>query len=161
MEKIRTGIGFDAHGFTENRKLIIGGVHIPHPTGLLGHSDADVLAHAITDAILGPSLSTDIGGLFPDTDASFKDADSLLLLADAAVRVRRAGYAILNVDSVIIAQEPKMAPHIPAMRAKIATAMGLLTADVTIKATTTEFMGFVGRKEGIAALAVATLAKAK
>ncbi|MDR2870353.1 MAG: 2-C-methyl-D-erythritol 2,4-cyclodiphosphate synthase [Deferribacteraceae bacterium] len=152
-----SGIGFDAHAFAEERALIIGGVHIPHHLGLLGHSDADVLAHAITDAIAGVALGKDIGNLFPDSDAKYKGADSLILLADTAALVRRAGFAIRHVDAVIIAQEPKMAPHIPAMREKLATAMGVLVNNMTIKATTTEYMGFTGRKEGIAAMAVATL----
>ena len=156
---IRTGIGFDAHNFAEGRSLIIGGVHIPYAKGLMGHSDADVLAHAITDAIAGVSLYKDIGQLFPDSDEAYKDADSLRLLAETAILTEKAGFSILHIDGVIIAQEPKMAAHIPAMRAKIATAIGLLTENVTIKATTTEYLGFTGRKEGIAALAVATMGK--
>ena len=159
MLTVRTGIGYDVHAFAEERKLILGGVDIPHTQGLLGHSDADVLAHAITDAIVGVSLGKDIGQLFPDNDNKYKNADSLKLLADAVVAVRREGYTIMHVDAVIIAQEPKMAPHIPAMRVKLATAIGVSANNVTVKATTTEYLGFTGRKEGIAALAVATLSK--
>jgi 2-C-methyl-D-erythritol 2,4-cyclodiphosphate synthase len=154
---ILTGIGFDAHAFADNRRLIIGGVEIAHTQGLAGHSDADVLAHAITDAIAGVALGKDIGKLFPDNDMKYKDADSLVLLADTATLVRRAGFAIGHVDAVIIAQEPKMAPHIDAMRTKLAAAMGILTENVTLKATTTEYLGFTGRKEGIAAVAISTI----
>ena len=158
---IRTGIGYDVHAFAENRKLILGGVEIPYTQGLLGHSDADVLAHAITDAIVGVSLGKDIGQLFPDNDVRYKNADSLQLLADAVIAVRRAGYSIMHVDAVIIAQEPKMASYIPSMRNRLATAAGVSAESVTIKATTTEYLGFTGRKEGIAALAVATISKSE
>lgn len=158
---IKTGIGFDAHAFAEGTALIVGGVNIRYHKGLAGHSDADVLAHAVTDSIVGVSLGKDIGMLYPDTDSAFKGADSIKLLADASILVRRAGYRVQHIDAVIIAQEPKMAPHIPQMREKLASAIGVLTDSVTVKATTTEYMGFTGRKEGIAALAVATLEKIK
>jgi 2-C-methyl-D-erythritol 2,4-cyclodiphosphate synthase len=155
--KIKTGIGFDVHAFEEGRPLIIGGVTIPYKAGLLGHSDADVLAHALTDAILGPTLGMDIGTLFPDTDPHYAGADSVKLLERAVTRVLDAGYKIGSADCVIIAQLPKMAPHIPEMRRVLSIALGVEEEDLTIKATTTEYMGFTGRGEGIAALAVATV----
>ncbi|MBN2909246.1 2-C-methyl-D-erythritol 2,4-cyclodiphosphate synthase [Polycladomyces sp. WAk] len=154
---IRIGQGFDVHQLVEGRPLIIGGVRIPHPLGLLGHSDADVLLHAITDAVLGALGEGDIGKHFPDTDPAFKDADSAVLLRDVWKLAKERGYALGNVDATIIAQAPKMAPHIPAMRERVAT---LLEADadrVNIKATTTERLGFTGRGEGIAAMAVVCL----
>lgn len=157
--KIKSGIGFDAHRFKEGRRLIIGGVHIESETGLDGHSDADVLIHAIIDSVAGPSLGRDIGNLFPDTEAKFKDADSAVLLKDTVKLVTEEGYEISCVDAQIIAQKPKMAPYITRMRRTIADIMDIPFEDVTIKATTTEKMGFTGRKEGIAALAVATLIK--
>ncbi len=155
--KIKTGIGFDVHAFAGGRRLIIGGVEIPYKLGLDGHSDADVLSHAITDAIAGVALGKDIGALFPDTDMAYKDADSVMLLRHAAALVSGAGYSISGVDATIIAQAPKMLPHIPQMRQILAEALGIDIDDVTIKATTTEHLGFTGRGEGIAALAVATL----
>lgn len=157
--KIKTGIGYDVHAFAEGRQLIIGGVNIPYEKGLLGHSDADVLCHAVSDAITGPSLGKDIGNLFPDNDMSYKDANSILLLKKAVELVAQAGYTISSVDAVIIAQAPKMAVHIPQMRQNLADTLGILLEDVTIKATTTEYLGFTGRKEGIAALSVATLTR--
>lgn len=157
--KIKTGIGIDAHRFVEGRPLICGGIEIPHTHGLEGHSDADVLIHAIVDALVGPALGTDIGGLFPDTDMAYKGIDSKILLKEACTRVMAAGWDISNVDATIIAQVPKFLPHMPAMRAKLAEVMNMPEEDVTIKATTMEKMGFTGRKEGIAAMAVATLVK--
>ncbi len=153
--KIKTGIGFDAHRFKRGRRLVIGGVEIDYDLGLDGHSDADVLIHAIVDAIAGPSLGKDIGNIFPDTDDSYKDIDSKILLKKAAEMIRAAGYEISNIDAEIIAQKPKMAPHIPDMREILAQVLGMAAEDITIKATTTEKMGFTGRGEGIAAVATA------
>jgi 2-C-methyl-D-erythritol 2,4-cyclodiphosphate synthase len=157
--KIKTGIGFDAHRFAAGRKLFIGGVHIPHDIGLAGHSDADVLIHAIIDAVAGPSLGCDIGNLFPDTDGRYKGIDSKILLKNAVAKITQEGFTISNIDAQIIAQTPKMAPHIKSMRETLAEVIGISFDDITIKATTTEKMGFTGRKEGIAAIAVATLIK--
>jgi 2-C-methyl-D-erythritol 2,4-cyclodiphosphate synthase len=154
------GQGFDVHALVDGRPLVIGGVTIPHPQGLLGHSDADVLLHAITDALLGAAALGDIGRHFPDTDERYRGADSRVLLREAAARVRRAGYVIVNVDSTIIAQAPKMAPHIPAMVANIASDLHLPPGAVNVKAKTTERLGFTGRGEGIAAEAVAALDRA-
>jgi 2-C-methyl-D-erythritol 2,4-cyclodiphosphate synthase len=145
---IRIGEGWDIHALVEGRKLILGGVEIPYSKGLLGHSDADALLHAITDALLGAAAMGDIGTLFPDTDAQFKGADSTVLLAEAARQVRERGYAINNVDSTVIAQAPKLAPHIGAMRARIAQVLDLSVDQVNVKAKTAEKMGPVG--EGIA-----------
>lgn len=153
----RVGQGYDCHKLVSGRKLIIGGVTIPHATGLLGHSDADVLLHAITDAILGAAGLGDIGRHFPDTDARFSGADSRVLLAEACKRVREAGYMVGNIDATIIAQAPKMAPHIPQMVAHVAADLDVTLAQVNIKAKTNEKMGFLGREEGIAAEAVALL----
>ena len=154
---IRTGIGFDSHRLVEGRKLILGGVDIPHGLGLLGHSDADALAHALCDALLGAAAEGDIGSLFPDTDPQWKDADSMALLARVAERLRGAGWRIVNTDATVIAQAPKLAPHIPAMRARLAEAMGLGLAQVSVKAKTNEGMDAVGRGEGISAMAIATI----
>jgi 2-C-methyl-D-erythritol 2,4-cyclodiphosphate synthase len=145
---IRIGEGWDIHALVEGRKLILGGVEIPYSKGLLGHSDADALLHAITDALLGAAAMGDIGTLFPDTDVQFKGADSAVLLAEAARQVRERGYAINNVDSTVIAQAPKLAPHIGAMRARIAQVLDLSVDQVNVKAKTAEKMGPVG--EGIA-----------
>jgi 2-C-methyl-D-erythritol 2,4-cyclodiphosphate synthase len=152
---IRVGQGFDVHALVPGRPLVIGGVRIEHTHGLLGHSDADVLLHAITDAILGAAGLGDIGRHFPDTDSRWAGADSLVLLRQAAARVREAGYSIGNVDSTIIAQAPRMAPHIPAMVGWIASALDIEPDRVNVKAKTTERLGFTGRGEGIAAEAVA------
>ena len=146
---LRIGQGYDVHAFAEGRKLILGGVDIPHTRGLLGHSDADVLAHAISDALLGGIRGGDIGKLFPDTDPAFKDADSLKLLAAVA--------DILDVDSVVAAQAPKLSPFREAMRENLAAAMGIAVENVGVKATTTEHLGFEGREEGISATAVCLL----
>lgn len=150
----RIGQGYDCHALVPGRKLIIGGVEIPHASGLLGHSDADVLLHAITDAILGAAGLGDIGRHFPDTDARFAGADSRVLLREACKRVAAAGYLIGNVDATIIAQAPKMAPHVERMVANIAADLDVAAAQVNIKAKTSERLGFVGREEGIAADAV-------
>ena len=145
------GQGMDVHAFAEGRKLILGGVDIPHEKGLLGHSDADVLAHAVADALLGAIRGGDIGKLFPDTDPAYEGADSLKLLAAVANLVRSEGYEILDVDSVVAAQRPKLSPHRDAMRANLAAAMGIPVENVGVKATTTEHLGFEGREEGITA----------
>ena len=161
MMKIHTGIGFDAHRLVEGRRCILGGVDIPHAKGLLGHSDADVLAHAIMDALLGAIAGGDIGHLFPDTDPAFSGADSLLLLSRVAAIVRERGWDISNIDATVMAERPKLAPHIDAMRANLARAAGLPVEDVAVKATTVEKMGAIGREEGIAAMAVATVIRTK
>jgi 2-C-methyl-D-erythritol 2,4-cyclodiphosphate synthase len=153
----RIGEGWDTHALVPGRKLIIGGVHVPYDKGLLGHSDADVLLHAITDALLGAAALGDIGRHFPDTDAQFKGADSIVLLQEAAKRVRAAGYAIGNIDSIVIAQAPKLAPHIPAMCERIAAALGVAVSQVNVKAKTAEKMGPVGEGLSIEARAVALL----
>ncbi len=153
----RIGQGYDCHQLVEGRKLIIGGVDIPHHLGLLGHSDADVLLHAITDALLGAAALGDIGKHFPDTDPQFKGADSRTLLKEAARRVVATGYRIGNIDATIIAQRPKLAPHIGAMCANLAQDLGLELNQVNIKAKTNEKMGYLGREEGINADAVALL----
>ena len=159
MQDLRIGNGFDVHAFAENRKLILGGVEIPHERGLLGHSDADVLTHAVMDAILGAARCGDIGELFPDTDDAFKDADSIELLRKVAEHVSERCYKIQDIDATILAQAPKMAPHRESMRKNIADACGISVEHVGIKATTTEKLGFVGREEGIAASANAILIK--
>jgi len=155
----RVGTGFDAHAFTKGRKLMIGGVEIPHEFGLAGHSDADVLLHAVCDALLGALALGDIGVHFPPSDKKYKDISSLKLLKEVAGKVHGRGYRVNNIDSVIIAQEPKMASHFDRMRANIAEAVGAGADDVGVKATTTEGMGFTGRGEGISAHAVVTLAR--
>lgn len=154
---MRIGQGFDVHQLVEGRKLIVGGVDIPYSKGLLGHSDADVLLHAICDALLGAAALGDIGKHFADTDAKFKDIDSRILLRDVASKIESVGYRIGNVDATIIAQAPKMAPHIPTMVANIAADLGIGPSCVNVKATTTEQLGYTGRGEGIAAQAVALL----
>lgn len=154
FSRLRIGQGFDVHAFAEGRRLILGGVDIEHTRGLLGHSDADVLAHAISDALLGAVRGGDIGKLFPDTDPAYKDADSLKLLEAVAGFVREQGYEILDVDSVIAAQAPKLSPYRDEMRANLARAMGIASEKVGVKATTTERLGFEGREEGISATAV-------
>jgi 2-C-methyl-D-erythritol 2,4-cyclodiphosphate synthase len=154
---MRVGQGFDVHALVAGRRLIIGGVTIPHERGLLGHSDADVLLHAICDALLGAAGLGDIGQHFPDTDTSYKGADSRVLLRHVAVLIKARGLVTGNVDATIIAQAPKMAPHIPAMIANIAADLGIAADAVNVKATTTEQLGFTGRGEGIAATAVCLL----
>ena len=157
---MRIGMGYDVHRLMEGRDLILGGVKIPYEKGLLGHSDADVLLHAVMDALLGAAALGDIGKLFPDTDPAFKGADSRELLREAWRRIQAKGYALGNVDVTIIAQAPKMLPHIPQMRVFIAEDLGCHMDDVNVKATTTEKLGFTGRGEGIACEAVALLIKA-
>ena len=156
----RIGQGYDCHALVAGRDLIIGGVRIAHHVGLLGHSDADVLLHAIIDAILGAAALGDIGKHFPDTDAQFAGADSRVLLREAARRVAASGYIVGNVDATIIAQRPKMAPHIPAMAANVAADLGVAVGQVNIKAKTNEKLGYLGREEGIAAEAVALIMRA-
>lgn len=151
---IRVGQGYDVHALVPGRKLILGGVDIPHDRGLLGHSDADALLHAITDALFGAAGLGDIGRHFPDTDARFAGADSRVLLREAARRVREAGYEIGNVDATVIAQAPKLAPHVGGMVANLAEDLGLPPASCNVKAKTNEKLGFEGRKEGIVAQAV-------
>lgn len=153
----RIGQGYDCHALVPGRPLIMGGVNIPHRAGLLGHSDADVLLHAITDALFGAAALGDIGKHFPDTDERFRGADSRVLLREAGKRVREAGYEIGNIDATIIAQQPKMAPHLPGMVATIAKDLGLAADQVNLKAKTNERLGWEGREEGIAAQAVALL----
>jgi 2-C-methyl-D-erythritol 2,4-cyclodiphosphate synthase len=155
--RIRTGIGWDSHKLVAGRDLILGGVRLQHETGLLGHSDADVLTHAVIDALLGAAGMDDIGALFPDTDPAFKDADSIALLAEVVDRVRGAGFAIEHVDTTVVMERPKLSPHRGAIGARLAEAMGVDSGSVNVKASTGEGLGFVGRGEGVAALAVATL----
>lgn len=156
---MRIGIGYDVHKLVENRKLIIGGVTIPHEKGLDGHSDADVLVHAIMDSLLGALAMGDIGKFFPDTDMKYKGVDSMLLLKEVASFIDKKGYKIGNIDSVIIAQQPKMAPFIDSMRVRIAQVLEIDVEQVGVKATTTEHLGFEGRKEGISSSSVAILFK--
>lgn len=156
---IRIGNGFDVHRFAEGRRCVICGVDIPHPVGLLGHSDADVALHALCDALLGAAALGDIGKHFPDTDPRFEGADSRVLLRETARLLRAEGYEVGNVDVTIIAQAPKMAPHIPQMRANIAADLALEPDAVSVKATTTERLGFTGRGEGIASQASALIYK--
>lgn len=155
----RIGEGWDIHALVAGRPLVLGGITVPHTHGLDGHSDADALLHAITDALLGGAALGDIGRHFPDTDAAFKGADSARLLAEAARRVRAAGWQPVNVDTTIVAQAPKMAPHIPAMAARIAQVLGLAVGDVNVKAKTAERMGPVGEGRAIEARAVVLLAR--
>ncbi len=155
---MRIGQGFDVHALVAGRKLIIGGVDIPHPLGLEGHSDADVLLHAVCDALLGAAALGDIGRHFPDSNPAYRGADSRVLLREVMRRVREAGFVPVNVDATIIAQAPRMAPHIPAMVAHIAADLELPDSAVNVKATTTERLGFSGRGEGIAAQAVCLIA---
>lgn len=151
---IRIGHGYDVHRLVEGRKLILGGVEIPHETGLLGHSDADVLLHAISDALLGAAALGDIGHLFPDNDPRYAGADSLILLRKVGVHLFSAGYRIVNIDATVLAQAPKLAPHIRAMRQNIARTLDLDPSVISVKATTEEGLGFSGEKLGIAAHAV-------
>lgn len=154
MNDIRVGHGYDVHRLVPGRRLILGGVDIPHETGLLGHSDADVLVHAVMDALLGAAAMGDIGHLFPDTDPAYAGADSLVLAREVARRLRGNGWEIGNIDATVLAQAPKLAPHIPQMREKIAAALGIGPDRVSVKATTEEGLGFTGEKAGIAAHAV-------
>ncbi len=154
---MRIGIGYDVHKLVEDRKLILGGVEIPYEKGLLGHSDADVLAHAITDALLGAAALGDIGLHFPDTDERYKGADSLVLMSEAVKLLNENGYSVGNIDSIIVAQQPKMRPFIDRMRENIAKACGVDISRVSVKATTEEWLGFTGEGLGISAKAVATI----
>ncbi len=154
---MRIGHGFDVHAFAEGRRLVLGGVDIPHVRGLAGHSDADVLTHALMDALLGALRAEDIGALFPDTDPAYEGADSLVLLSHVARLVGERGFAIVDCDCTVAAQAPKLAPHRQSMRENLAHAMGVDVERVGVKATTTERLGFVGREEGIAAWAVCLL----
>ena len=154
---LHIGHGYDVHAFAEGRRLVLGGVDIPYERGLAGHSDADVLAHALMDALLGAMRAEDIGALFPDNDPAYDGADSCKLLARVAELARERGYVICDCDCTVVAQAPKLAPHRQAMRENLAAAMGVPVEAVGVKATTTEHLGFVGRKEGIAAWAVALL----
>ena len=156
---MRIGHGFDVHKFGGEGPIVIGGVRVPYEQGLIAHSDGDVVLHAITDAILGAAALGDIGKLFPDTDPAYKGADSRILLREAFCQVRKKGYLIGNIDVTIMAQAPKMLPHIPQMRVNIAEDLECHMDDVNVKATTTEQLGFVGRKEGIACAAVVLLIK--
>jgi len=154
---IRVGIGYDSHRFEEGRPLVLGGIRIPHPRGLAGHSDADAVAHALIDAMLGAAAAGDIGQHFPDTDPKWKGADSMELLRSAHQLVRERGYALAQADLVIITEQPKLGPHLAAMAAKLAERLGAPPGSVSLKAKTNEGMGFIGRGEGIAVIAVATL----
>ena len=146
---MRIGIGYDVHSFAEDRKLILGGVEIPHDRGLLGHSDADVLVHAVMDSILGALALGDIGKLFPDTDDEYKDIDSTVLLSRVVEKMKQLGYVIGNIDCVLVLQKPKVAQYIDAMRERIATVLETEIGNVSVKATTTEWLGFEGRSEGV------------
>ena len=154
---MRVGIGYDLHRLAPNRKLILGGVEIPHALGLLGHSDADVLTHAIIDAILGAAALGDIGSHFPDTDPAYEGINSLILLQKVKAKVENLGYSVQNVDSTIIAQRPKLAPHIPEMRRRLAETLGLSANEVNVKATTSEGVGVVGEERAIEAHAIVCL----
>lgn len=153
----RSGIGYDVHQFAEGRRLVLGGVEIPHDRGLLGHSDADVLLHAIADALLGAAALGDIGVHFPPSDERYRGIDSLDILRHAGALLDNAGWQPVNIDATIVAEAPKINPHVPAMRARIAAATGLPEDAISIKATTNETMGFVGRGEGIAVIATAMI----
>ena len=154
----RIGHGYDAHRLVSGRRLVLGGVELPFEKGLLGHSDADVLTHAVMDALLGAAALGDIGRLFPDGDPAYEGADSLLLLGEVCARLRQAGYEVGNVDVTVVAQAPRLAPHVETMRANLARAMNTEPSRVSVKATTEEHMGFTGSGEGIAAHAVALIA---
>ena len=154
---MRIGHGYDVHRLVEGRKLILGGVEIPFEKGLLGHSDADVLTHAIMDALLGAAALGDIGKLFPDSDPRYAGADSLRLATEVALRIRDAGYEIANIDATVLAQRPRLSPHIPAMREKLAAALKIPPSAISVKATTEEGLGFTGAGDGIAAHAVCLL----
>ena len=154
---MRVGMGYDVHKLTEGRKLILGGVDIPWEKGLLGHSDADVLIHAVMDALLGAAALGDIGKHFPDTDPAYKGISSIKLLVHVAELLRKQGYAVGNIDATVIAQKPKMAPHIPQMRKNMADALGIPDSKINLKATTEEGLGFTGRGEGIASQAICLL----
>lgn len=157
MSDLRIGLGIDAHAFADGVPLVLGGVRIEHARGLAGHSDGDVIAHALTDALLGAAGLADIGALFPSEDDSYRGADSLVLLAEAYTRVQEAGYELVNADCVLVGQEPRIAPHRERMRARLTAALGVEAGRVNVRATTTDRLGFTGRGEGLAAEAVALL----
>lgn len=157
MSDLRIGIGVDAHAFAAGVPLVLGGIRIDHPRGLAGHSDGDVIAHALADALLGAAGLADIGALFPSDDERYRGADSLELLAEAYRRVREAGYELVNADCVLVGQQPKIAPHREEMRRRLAAALGVEAGRVNVRATTTDRLGFTGRGEGLAAEAVALL----
>ena len=157
MSELRVGLGIDAHGFGDDVPLVLGGIRLEHPRGLVGHSDGDVLAHALTDALLGAAGLADIGALFPSEDERYRGADSLELLAEAYRQVREAGFALVNADCVVIGEEPRVWPHREAMRDRLAAALGVERERVNVRATTTDRLGFAGRREGLAAQAVALL----
>jgi 2-C-methyl-D-erythritol 2,4-cyclodiphosphate synthase len=161
VSDLRIGLGVDAHAFGEGVPLVLGGVAIEHPRGLVGHSDGDVVAHALADALLGAAGLADIGGLFPSDDEGYRGADSLVLLSEAYGTVRAAGFELVNADCVVIGQEPRVAPHRDAMRDRLAGALGVASDAVNVRATTTDRLGFTGRGEGLAAQAVALLARAR
>lgn len=160
IPNIRTGFGYDSHRLVEGRKLIIGGVEIPHTLGLMGHSDADVLLHAVTDAVLGAAALGNIGVFFPDNDPKYKGADSRMLLAEAWKTIREKGWALVNLDAVLVAEKPKLNPHLPAMRASVAKILGVDVDQISIKPKTNEKLGFEGREEGVSAMVTVLLAKA-
>ena len=157
VSEYRVGIGIDAHAFADGVPLVLGGVPLDHPRGLAAHSDGDVLAHALTDAVLGAAGMEDIGGLFPSDDPALAGADSVELLAEAWRRIRESGWELVNADVVLIGEEPRLAPHRAAMRARLAAALGVEVERVAVRATTTDGLGFIGRGEGLAAQAVALL----
>ncbi len=157
---MRTGIGFDTHRLVDGRKLILGGIDIPHTMGLLGHSDADVLTHAIMDALLGAIADGDIGQHFPDTDKQWRGADSIRLLEAVTARLHTKGWKINNVDTTVLAERPKLMPYLPAMRTQLAAAMDISVEAVSVKATTVEGLGAIGRREGISAMAIVTVVNA-
>jgi 2-C-methyl-D-erythritol 2,4-cyclodiphosphate synthase len=161
VSDLRIGLGVDAHAFGEGVPLVLGGVAIEHPRGLVGHSDGDVVAHALADALLGAAGLADIGALFPSDDERYRGADSLVLLSEAYGTVRAAGFELVNADCVVIGQEPRVAPHRDAMRDRLAGALGVASDAVNVRATTTDRLGFTGRGEGLAAQAVALLARAR
>ena len=155
--QFRTGLGFDVHQFADGRRMVLGGVEIPHSHGLLGHSDADALTHAAMDAVLGAAGMPDIGHFFPDTDARFKDADSIELAREVGRAVAAQGYELVNLDVMVLAEAPRLAPHRDQMRANLASAFGVPVEQVAVKATTMEKMSFIGRREGVAVIASAFL----
>ena len=158
---MRIGLGYDVHRLVAERDLILGGVHIPYHKGLLGHSDADVLSHAIMDALLGAVALGDIGVHFPDSDQRYKDADSLILLKQVRQKVLEVGYTIVNIDSVVMAEKPKLKPYVQAIRNKLADVLNCVVGQISVKATTTEKLGFVGKEEGIAVQAIVLLEQTK
>ncbi|MCF6171189.1 MAG: 2-C-methyl-D-erythritol 2,4-cyclodiphosphate synthase [Bacteroidales bacterium] len=157
MNPYRIGFGYDVHKLSPGRSLIVGGVTIPHSKGAKGHSDADVLLHAVTDALLGAAALGDIGTYFPDTDPRFKNMDSMVIVAKAVLLLKEKNFTIGNIDATVVLQKPKISPHIPEMRKRLAAVLGIDIGEVSIKASTTEHLGFAGREEGIAAYAVAML----